>query len=201
MQQQYTVCIMYGIGEGRWHGKRLRKALTSAGFRLISKAEEADIIVSHSGGCFFLPRTPPDQMIVLINPPFWPGKPLIVSVFQKIWWDFKAFARRGKVLGWLFKTAWNTVHLVRYLGVSLTISLKARKRNFYTSLHQDYVVIIRNDQDAWCTPDIQKVLEPHRIFPVHTLPGQHDDCWADPGPYVEVIQSELTAWQRTRSKI
>ncbi|HSH55994.1 MAG TPA: hypothetical protein VK983_04170 [Candidatus Limnocylindrales bacterium] len=193
-----TICIKYGIGEGDWHGRRFKKALKRAGFKVTLDALRVDIIVSHSGGCFFLPQAPKEQMIVLINPPYWPGKPLALSAFQKIWWDYKAFAARGKRLGWYFKTMWNCVHLVRYLGKSWTISLSARKHNFHEALHHDTVVIIRNDQDAWCTPHIQEQLHPGKTFHMHRMPGQHDDCWANPEPYVQVIQSEVTQDRKQR---
>ncbi len=135
-------------------------------------------------------------MIVLINPPFWPGKPLIISGMQKLLWDYRAHKLRGQKLRWLLKTWWNTVHLIRFLSKSWTISLSARKHDFYAALHHHKVVIIRNQDDAWCTPDIQELLEPQIHLDLHTLPGQHDDCWTDPEPYVQVIQSELANYRK-----
>lgn len=184
------VCIKYGIGEGDYHGRAFVAALKNAGFGITRDDLEADIIVTHSGGCFFLPPLELEQIFIVINPPYWPGKPLAVCTLQKVLKDFLDFARDGKLPQWFFKTIINLVHITRYLIRTLTITLHARKQRFYEALDESTTIIIRSDDDTFLHPDADKLLHEKagRSFKFYRLPGQHDSCWRNPEPYIRIIR-------------
>jgi hypothetical protein len=186
-----TIAIICGIGEGRWHASILEPPLKAAGFRVINDPAKANIILSHSGGCFFLPKTTPDQTIVLIDPPYWPGKLILVSVIEKIYRDTKDHIARRKFGFWAQKTLWNLIYLFKYVFKSLQMGWFARKQNFYQALAQDTVILIRNEDDVWCTPDIEQLPTDSNPFTYYHLPGQHDDCWLNPEVYAKLLQSKL----------
>jgi len=66
-----NVCILYGIFEGSWHGKRLRLALSNQGFGISDNSSEADIIIAHSGGCLLIPTDAKARLILLVGLPYW----------------------------------------------------------------------------------------------------------------------------------
>jgi hypothetical protein len=183
------VAILYGIGEGDYHGRAFVTALKQAGFDVVRSAEDADIVVTHSGGCFFLPPLTLDQNYVVINPPYWPGKSLVISTVQKVTIDFIDFVKDGKVLQWFWKTTINLAHIVRFLLKTLTITLHAHKQRFYEAIRDENTIIIRSARDTFLTPDADRLLEQKygRVIPLYIVPGQHDSCWRDPAPYVEII--------------
>lgn len=185
-----AICILYGIGEGDYHGRAFVRELERNGYEVIRDASKADIVVTHSGGCFFLPKPRREQKFILINPPYWPHKPLVLSMFQKVWLDFVDFAKDGKIPQWLIKTVINIAHIIRYLTKSVTISYQAQRRRFYLALGDRESIIIRSDRDTFLAPHAGTLLDQkvHRKIPIHTVPGQHDTCWRDPQPYIEIIR-------------
>jgi hypothetical protein len=185
-----TAVILYGIGEGDYHGRAFVAELQSAGFEVIRDARKADIVVTHSGGCFFLPPLHLKQIFVLINPPYWPGKSLAASTIQKISVDFIDFVTDGRILEWFWKTMINLAHILRYIFKTLTITLHAHKQRFYEAVRDERTAIIRSDQDAFLAPNAQQLLEQKvgHVISFYHLPGQHDHCWRNPAPYVEIIK-------------
>jgi hypothetical protein len=188
-----TVFILYGLAEGPWHGKRFRQALDACGFESTNQAETADIIVAHSGGCFYLPPAKSGQLTVLINPPYWPGKPLLLSVWQTLWWPLRYYARPDSLAFWFKKTAWNGIYMLTRPHKAFWIAKHARQRQFYVALRQRRVVIIRSSRDPWLMPDASNLLKKHADFDYKPVPGEHDDCWLTPGPHIEVIKSVYDA--------
>lgn len=186
---EMKVALLYGIGEGDYHGRAFVSALRKAGFAVVRDARKADIVVTHSGGCFYLPPLHLKQKFVLINPPYWPGKSLILSTYQKISRDFLDFIRDGRLLQWLWKTVINIAHLIRFIVRTLTITLHAHRRRFYRALRDEHTIIIRSSRDTFLSPDAQRILEDKfgRSIPLYTVEGQHDSCWREPEPYIKII--------------
>lgn len=186
---QQKVALLYGIGEGDYHGRAFVRALEAAGFDVVRDAKRADIVVTHSGGCFFLPPLHLNQKFVLINPPYWPHKPLVVSMTQKVSLDFVDFVRDGKLLQWFWKSTINIMHLLRYAIKSVTITLHAHRQRFYTALRDENTIIIRSSLDTFLSPTADRSLEQKygRVIPMYTISGQHDSCWRNPQPYIDQI--------------
>jgi hypothetical protein len=182
-----SVAIIDGFAEGKWHHKLLRKELEHAGFATADSTETADIIMAHSAGCFFLPVSSKPQLIILIGPPYWPGRPLIVSMFKKIYLDFIYRLRERKLGYWLIKTFWNTVYIFGDLQHVIHVGRFARKRDLLDRLKNKEVVLIRNEDDAWCTPDLKNIPFKNKSVEFYALPGEHDDCWVNPQPYAKIL--------------
>lgn len=184
------IALLYGIGEGDFHGRAFISQLKNAGYTVVRDAAQADIVLTHSGGCFFLPPLRNHQIYILINPPFWPGKSLVLSTIQKISIDFVDFARTGKILQWLWKTVINLAHIGRYIIRFLTITLHARRQRFYEALRDEQSFIIRSEKDTFLAPNADHLLEQKfgRVIPMYTAPGQHDSCWRNPEPYITIIE-------------
>lgn len=183
-----TFHIIPGFSEGRWHMRQLVEELEAAGFEQTPLANDADIVITHSGGCYLLPTKTRDQIIVLIGPAYWPGKPLVLGLVQKLRGDFNNFSKQGKVSYWLKKNFWNFLYIWRDLLRAGTMSLRVWRHNFNEVLTENPIVIIRNQNDSWCSPNIGDYLDKSKKYSFHSLPGEHDDCWYNPTPYVQIIK-------------
>lgn len=53
------------------------------------------------------------------------------------------------------------------------------------------VSLVRNAEDSFCHPHIQKILPLTSAYKLIEMPGVHDDCWAHPQPYVDLMLKEL----------
>jgi hypothetical protein len=184
------IALLYGVGEGDYHGRAFVAELKQSDFEVVRDARKADIVVTHSGGCFFLPPLDLNQKFVLINPPYWPGKSLLVSTVEKISIDLVDFVKDGKILQWILKTCINVAHIFRYIYKVLTITLHAHKQRFYEALQDDNTLIIRSDRDTFLAPDADHLLERKygRVIPLRSVEGQHDSCWRNPEPYIRIIR-------------
>jgi hypothetical protein len=185
-----SICILYGIGEGDYHGRAFVAALKSADYAVIRSARKADIIITHSGGNWFLPENYADKLVICIGPPYWPGRSLARNSLQKIVIDFDDYARDGKLFAWIMKTFWNLIHICRYLLLGLVRSkYKVRQERFYDALRHG-AIIIRPRHDAFLTPNAAELLEHKLQRPVRVIeaPGQHDSCWRQPEAYIDLIR-------------
>jgi hypothetical protein len=183
-----SVCLIYGFATGRWHGKLFKKTLQGYGFSIEPDARKASIIVAHSAGCFYLPPANKSQLIVMINPPYWPGKSDRKSMSRNI---RQAATRRIAIYPtgyWLQKTIWNIFYLLINIPKAVSIARTTKDHELSDTLEHRRVVIIRNQNDLWLTPDIPKLLGKTE-FRYYELPGHHDDCWLNPSPYIEVLKS------------
>lgn len=178
-----TIAIAYGLNEGPFMGRRLRRALHTAGFTVINDLVMADIIIAHSGGCFVLaPR--PKQHVVMIGLPYWPDRSMLGALARKVAADIKTHHREGELSYWLHKTIWNSVYFWR-MGNNIRM-LRGRSSGAFWMYPN--LTLVRNTHDAMCTPHIPLGRFKHQPQFVE-LPGHHDDCWRMPTPIVRIVQS------------
>lgn len=187
-----TVYIEPGFGEGPWHRNRLYHAFQGIGYDRVDSAAEAELIVSHSAGCFFLPKLQAYQQTVLVGPPFWPGKPLPLNFLQKEGRYLLVCLRRQEIGFWLHRTFWNCVYILRDIPKAIRIKRSAGRHDFYNAFQSHDTAIIRNQHDAFCTPKIAKLLEGKGTFRFYLMPGEHDDIWLYPERHARFISQLLT---------
>ena len=179
-----NICILYGFCEGPRVGRRFEKALARAGYKVTKDAEQADILITHSGGCYLLPPTFRAKRIVHIGPWYWPGRPWAVSGWQKFKHDFTSHHQEGELRFWLGKSLWNFVYLWNFRAFGMLRGKRLGTPWPYGAI----TTIVRPAQDSFCTPDLANM--PFTAPPtIRTMPGYHDDCWRNPAPYIALIQS------------
>lgn len=186
-----TVALIYGFGEDDWNGRAFVAALQKDGFKIIKDAAKADIVIAHSAGCFYLPDTGPKQLTVLIGPPYWPGRSIIFCFLRKAIDDFRYYRRQHLTRAWFVKTRHNTLYILGGLRKAWAIYRNARQYKFFMMLHNKRVLIIRNENDQFLTPEAPELLGKYANFHFKTVSGEHDDCWLHPELYINLIQSEL----------
>lgn len=176
------VFIAYGWPEGEWHGRRLREALKNAGYTVTSSPKDADVIVTHSAGCYMLPSDVRARLIMLVGLPNW-SRPLIKCTFAKIRLEHKN-------IEWLHKTLLHTFYAVSQ-PIRLYKVYRAFRKKYLPDFSSSKVLLIRNEQDTYMEEEASERLARKRGWLYQNLKGQHDDLWEDPQAYIEIINLAL----------
>ncbi len=183
-----TVAFRYGWSEGPWHTKQFEKLLNSKGFDVMNDTRKADVVVAHSLGCFMLPAKMEAKRVILIGIPYWPGKSVIKSLTNNL----RHEAKQKKGFIWWLK---RSIHAAYYatLRAPYTFSglRKRSKLRFNLPSDPSGVIMIRNELDGFCHPDIQKILPQTAKYRLINVGGGHEDWWINPAPYVDLILKHL----------
>ena len=178
-----TVAIIPGFAEGSFHYSQLRKELQQAGFSVIHDAEQADVIIAHSGGCYLLPSASRAKQVFLIGYPYWPGRSLLTSIYLK-------FADLRQQHGILFATkAWliNGWFACNVIHDWWLIRGSHRRKDILTQPLSGRH-FIWNRYDSYCDPQaVLALATPNDTF--ISIEGGHDDIWQNPTLYVHLLQS------------
>ncbi|HEY8999266.1 MAG TPA: hypothetical protein VIM53_03020 [Candidatus Saccharimonadales bacterium] len=181
-----TVVVLYGFCEGKRVGRKFHDCLRLAGFEVIEDASKADVIVAHSGGCFLVPEKTKAKLALLIGVPVGPAKSLPQHWLRKIAMDVSLHWREHAMRAWLAKTFWNGMYFWK-ISTDLKM-LRALKSNDIFIPSDSQTVLIHNKGDGSSLKDAH-TLSPRAIS--YELPGQHDDLWDNPKPYITLIEENL----------
>jgi hypothetical protein len=180
------VAIQYGILGGPLRGAKFNRALRAAGYQTVKHSSDADIIIAQSAGCFWLPDPKTNQPLLLINPPYWPD----VSVKARVQARSKsnlAFRAFGYPFShWLWRNILGVLYALR-LAHNRRAVQDAQTFDLETAIKGHRAIIVRNESDDWLTPDVDNLKADNPGLQVMHLPGDHDDCWYNPEPYVTLL--------------
>lgn len=182
-----TYAIIYGLAEGPFQSHKLRQLLEKAGFTQ-AKPHEADIILTHSGGCYAVPKHTRAKLFLHINPPYWPGKPIARSAREKLAYDFRLRRQRHQLQRWAISLGANGLYALNLRNTLSMVWPYLRAQRTFSKLPQSMHVFIRTHIDSYCDPEaLLKITGSQHSY--LTLAGHHDDCWREPEPYVQLIRS------------
>lgn len=185
-----TVALMYGFTEGQWHGRLFRKELSRRGYKLVADPHQADIVIAHSGGCYYVPLDlHPDQLVVLIDPTYWPHKSLATRARTMTLRLIRAIRPGNRPLYHLQKTTHNLGYLLRHGDKNQAMIRRAHKYNLEAEISHTRIILVRNHDDPWLTPDLKHLKKINPRLKLVELPGEHDDLWLHPDSYIDLIQS------------
>jgi hypothetical protein len=180
--------IFYGFAEGTKLTNRLAPALRAHNIEITENTDDADIIVTHSAGCFLLAKKYPKKIIVMTNPVCGPRRRLPIVITKKIWSDFYYCAGHKQLLIWMRKTLWNLFYIVARPRRNILMFEKAKQyEQSLPEVAAKQVVVLNNRLDPWakCIPE-DEILAKHYTFV--TRPGCHDDLWLNPKRYLDILQ-------------
>ena len=180
-----TVCILYGFGEGPQVSKRFRKALGAKGYQVITDPAQANTLITHSGGHLLMPGKVRAEHIIHIGPYYWPGKSWFRCMSRKLYDDLRTHHQEGELRFWARKTFWNFTYGLKIpANFRMLAAILSKKPWRFGSR----TLVIRPSLDSFCIPDpgAMPFAEPAAFV---SLRGHHDDCWRDPKPYIDLIQS------------
>jgi len=187
-----SVAVLPGIFSGSRTTRRLRQLLHESGHTVTANLADADIVIAHSAGCLDARTAAPGQIVVLVNPPYWPGRTIRERVHNRMHSNL-LFYRRGISFGqWAVRNLWG-----------IWYALSQPRRNRFITRHmaafnlpefmygRRRVIIVRNELDDWLTPELDGIggENPDCAVTIIRLPGDHDDFNYNPGRYVDLLQS------------
>jgi hypothetical protein len=185
-----NVAVQEGWAGGPWMTKEFKQALKSAGFN-VSDPQHSEVMFAHSTACYDLPLKSPISFYFLIDPPYWPGK----SIFSRLLANKRADSNavkhsRGRKYR-LMKTVWGSIYILQKPRYTFLALQNNRRLDFLSSLKGKQVVIIRNEQDKSCSPDIQVALASYPFVRYAVVPGGHDDYMTNPQPYIDLLYKAI----------
>jgi hypothetical protein len=183
-----TIAFIPGWAEGSWHSKLLEQKLAEVGIYKKQDLKNADILFCHSTGCYLIPKDAHAKLIILVGLPYWPDRSLIYAGLKKFAEDFKNTKKDMGLMWWLNKTTHNVGYIIQYPKDTLLVATKHKPENLPDSAKHK-VLLVRNKQDNFCHPKINKILKKASGYKFIELPAGHDDCWSAKQSYVDLIKS------------
>jgi hypothetical protein len=185
-----TVAIVPGWSEGPWQSRKFRQLLKGSGFKVTKNVRDADIILAHSAGCFWIPINIRAALILLVGPNYWPGRSYFMAAVLNTVGGLKHHRANGSVIWWATKLLHNTWYILSRPLTTLRLFKHVTEENLPFDGARK-ILLIRNQRDSFCHPDIQELLPKTKGYKFLEFEGDHEDCWLNPQPYVDLIQKEL----------
>ncbi len=186
-----TVAILHGWAGGNWHVKRFVKALAEEDFRVIKNSKEADVIVAHSTGCYRLRENSSANVVLLLGPPYWPSQSILRRLLKKKGHDTKQRINDQGILFTINKFIWEAIYVIIKPSYSFIALKNHRYLHFLDLLDGKNVILVRNEEDYFCSPEIKEVIKKYPNVHYEELPGGHDDFMTNPTPYIDLLLKEL----------
>lgn len=181
--------IVDGWSEGPWQSQKMQAALLKSGLNHAQRAEDADVIIAHSLGCYLVPAERQAKIIVLVGVPYWPGKPVAISVLQNTGANLAA-SWQHRSLWWLNKLAHNIWYVATRPLDTYHAFTKRRPEFLPIKQPSEHILLLRNRGDTFCHPEVQQFLPPDNGFTYVGIQDRgHEDCWHDPEKYLNLIRS------------
>jgi len=186
-----TVAILHGWAGGPKRGKQFTRNLEAAGFRVVKKAEQADFVIAHSTGCYFLPKNIKAELVVCINPPYWPGEPIVERWIRMDKNEAKFLIKRFGPGTFLRNKFWEIYYVFAKPRYTWSVLKNQSHLEFLDQLSDKQMILVRNKEDEFCSPQIKKVINEYNNFKYIEIPGYHSDYYIDPKPYIDLLKQEL----------
>ncbi|MDO8591433.1 MAG: hypothetical protein Q7R60_00710 [bacterium] len=186
-----TVAILHGWAGGWWHAREFTQVLNENGLRVIKNASAADVIFAHSTGCYRVPEDNKAELIILQGPPYWPSKSILHRLFMKKGHDIKLRVRDRGILFTVNKFIWEVIYVVIKPGYMFVAVKNHRYLHFLDLLKDKKAILVRNEEDYFCSPEIEEAIKEYKNVRYVSLPGGHDDFMTNPQPYIDLIRKAL----------
>ncbi len=182
-----TVAFVYGWAESTWQSQRMQQALIKNGYTLINDRINADILIAHSEGCFWVPPQTKAKVIMLVGLPYWPDRSLFTSVRKKLKEDYSSTHKEDGTLWWLNKLMHNIWYILTKPQTSYYVLTKHKPENFPSAAPGRHIILVRNKADTFCHPEVKQLLPVTEAYQLISFSGGHDDNWSHPQPYIDLI--------------
>lgn len=191
MESKQSVAILYGFGEGRWNGRKLRSALLAANFNVVDSPHGADIVIAHSGGMYALPEVAEDKIVFLIAPSCGqPGKTWLQTQSKKVWLDMRSFIDAGLFVLWLQKSCWNVLYLVQSIPRLPGLwRIHQQHQAGLPLVNAKTLTVVEFKNDPWSGYLRDEERAKHLRYAFIVMDAAHDDIWLNPERYVELLRN------------
>jgi hypothetical protein len=181
---QPTVCILYGLGEGRLRSKEFRKALLDRDYKLTNNPMVADVIFAHSGGMLLLPPKHQAKVIICVDYTYWPRRSLARAHVMRLRYKHSKLNHASSHV--VLSDFMSIVYLL-HIAHTVRLASKWTTRKHVRKFVKTRVIFIRNRYDSFCDPEV--LIQNTSVPPLISMPGGHDDLWQNPKAYIDLLQS------------
>ncbi|MGB4800132.1 MAG: hypothetical protein WBP03_01275 [Candidatus Saccharimonadales bacterium] len=181
------VCLIYGITEGPWHGRAMRAAFARRGWELVANPSEADIVVAHSGGVFFIPLPRADQQLLLIDPTCTADRAGARHALRFIGWEMRHTLLSREAGNFLRRMCHNLFYILVSFRRNREIVRHFYRPNITAVLRHPRLIITQSDNRAWFDEQTLQRLADSQKLHVHYIRSHHDDCWNHPDRYLDLL--------------
>ncbi len=183
-----SVAILYGLAEGPRVSKRLTELLRKHDFSITTDVQNADVIIAHSGGVYFVPKKSKAKTVLLVGASMGFEGSLLLLQSRKIKIDFLYCLKTNHYHYWFYKSFWNAIYLLTKQQYNWAMHKHALvNKTLLPEILVPKVFVITYDDDPW-SGNIKKT--EMQKFPHYTYirkVGVHDDLWINPEKYLEYL--------------
>ncbi|HKR82061.1 MAG TPA: hypothetical protein VJR27_03600 [Candidatus Saccharimonadales bacterium] len=190
MAREQKVHIIPGFTEGNGHTKKLVRALTANGFVLADNAADANIIITHSGGCFLLPDALAGKTVLIANPPWDYRGSIFKNTLCKITLDIREHRQLRAMKQLARKSVWSGLYFVSCMPRH--VQMYRQMPRFAALLKQSgarHIIVVAAKGDPWTRHISIRTIEQNPWCTFLSVATMHDDLWMHPARYVAIIQS------------
>ena len=89
------------------------------------------------------------------------------------------------------KAVWQAIYVILKPSYTWLATRQHRRLHFLEALKTKKIVVVRNEEDYYCSPEIERILQKYPNIRYRELPGPHDDYYTNHQPYIDLILKEL----------
>ncbi|HVS79056.1 MAG TPA: hypothetical protein VHD84_02070 [Candidatus Saccharimonadales bacterium] len=186
-----TVAVVEGWAGGPRLSRKFRQALEKSGFKLTRKVAAADIIFAHSTGCYLLPVQNQAELIVALDPPYWPGRAITRRWLDLMKTDTTLLKSGAGAGSFVSKKLWEIYYIFAKPRFTWSVLKNQSHLDFLDKHKGQKVILARNQGDEFCSPLIRERLKKYKNVKYVELPGNHEDYYVNPKSYIDLLLKEL----------
>ncbi|HVX56125.1 MAG TPA: hypothetical protein VHA37_00175 [Candidatus Saccharimonadales bacterium] len=175
-----TYAVVDGLAGRPSHSHVLRKLLDGEHLQATEDTEQADIIITHSAGCWLVPKTAAARLVI------WIGVPLAENQGRAYRQANLQIYRHAGTRRLVPLFAGNLYYALRYFRRSLAI-IRMAKHAEPIILPKAAYVFIANRYDPWPRSRRLDTFLKTKDWAFISLSGSHDDVWHHPERYAAII--------------
>ena len=186
-----TVAVLEGWAGGPKVSRLFRQRLDENGFEITKKIHDADFIIAHSTGCHMLPKKFKADTVMLIDPPYWPGESIARRWLNMSKAELKYLRKaQGNRKFWSDKL-WEAFYIFAKPAYTCSILRNESHLHFLVDLKDKNVILVRNTDDEFCSPDIKNKLKSYKNIAYAEIEGYHGNYYLNPQPYIDLLLENI----------
>lgn len=168
---------------------RFRKQLDDKKYTIIKDPRKADIIITHSGGCYAIPQNISARQVIMVAPCYNFRYSKSYMAAYKFMHDLLFAITSRRILFWFYKSIWNTLYLLfRPINTVQMYHYSKTRSATLPSLEAKDVLIITYRNDLW-SRYVMNLKENFPKYDFRQLSSAHDEIWYDPHRYIQLIKA------------
>lgn len=130
-------------------------------------------------------------MILLLGPPYWPNQSILRRLLKNKGHDTRQRINDQGVLFTINKFLFEIIYVIIKPSYTFIALKNHRYLHFLDLVENKKVILVRNEEDYFCSPEIKNVLKKYPDVRYVELPAGHDDFMTRPKPYIDLLLKEL----------